>query len=78
MLGISNWLIAMERQVFKNKAMKEIFMKVIERNKFHSFPATEGYSRKSALNCFRDSIFHSVPDQKCKIVKHTVFPSLTR
>lgn len=29
--------------------MKEIFIKVIERYTFHSFPVAEGYSRKLAL-----------------------------
>ena len=29
--------------------MKEIFMKVIERHKFHGYPAAEGSSRKLAL-----------------------------
>ena len=32
-----------------NKAMKEIFMKVIERHKFHGFPVAEDSSRKLAL-----------------------------
>lgn len=46
MLGISSGLLAMARWVLKNKAMEEIFMMVVERYKFPSFPAAEAYSRK--------------------------------